>query len=133
MKKKELEKKIKEKCKELDLVEEEKKKIKKKDRKYWIIGGVLIVFLIAFLIINSLDPTRVYDKNNKLLEKEVISPINEELSNSSIDLFGLNGLVDSSSMIGLITIILVVSILFILLGVLVPLIFPKKERGLGNL
>ena len=118
MKKKELEKKIKEKCIELDLVEEEKKKIKRKEMKYWIMGGVLIAFLIVFLIINSLDPTRVYEKNKQI-------EIKEDINNSLYD-----SIINSDNGLGLPMLIISIGAFVISIMFFRRIIFPRNWGGL---
>ena len=102
--KKEIERKIKEKCRELDLIELEKKKKKRSNYKYWIMSLVLIVVIILVILLNSSDPTKVYDKK--------IEYINQPLSNSTSILNQLN--ISSGTPLLIISIAtLIISIMFV--------------------
>lgn len=68
MNKKELDKKIKEKCEELDLIE----KKKKSNYKYWIMSGILIIFLIIFINLNNPNEEKKVEEKVKQLDKEAI-------------------------------------------------------------
>lgn len=68
MNKKELDKKIKEKCEELDLIE----KKKKSNYKYWIMSGILIIFLIIFISLNYHNEEKKVEEKVKQIDKGVI-------------------------------------------------------------
>lgn len=64
MRKKELDKKIKEKCEELDLIE----KKKKSNYKYWIMSVILIIFLIIFISLNGTPKQEDVEEKVKQLD-----------------------------------------------------------------
>ena len=80
-------------------------------------GGILLLVLIVFLVVNNLDPTRVYDKKTINMGQE------DEQNNSSFDLLGLG---DDVPYAGLLSLAIIVSVLIMLFNVLIPVIFQRR-------